>query len=182
MERDQALALLKKHVENINLIKHSLAVEACMKALAAHFNENESEWALAGLLHDLDYAYTLNTPAEHTLKTAQLLAEFPSISPSIIHAIQAHNLIVPIESKMDQALYAVDPTSGFLIACALMHPAKKLAAIDLAFITKRMKEKSFAKGANRQQIQTAEQLGISQDFFFTVCLNALNEISSELGL
>ena len=181
MTRAQALDLLQQHLKNRNLVKHCLAVEACMKGFADHFRQDPEPWALAGLLHDLDYEYTVETPAAHTEKTAELLAEC-SLADEIIHAIKAHNLLVEPRSKMDISLLTIDPASGFIIACALMHPERKLQVLDLAFLKKRFKEKSFAKGASREQMEGCARLGLSLDEFLSLCLGAMQKISPELGL
>ena len=181
MTRDQALDLLQQHLKNRNLVKHCLAVEACMKEFAGHFQQDQEPWVLAGLLHDLDYEYTVETPAAHTEKTAELLVEY-SLADEIIHAIKSHNLRVEPRSKMDISLLTIDPASGFIIACALMHPEKKLKSLDLSFLKKRFKEKSFAKGASREQMETCVKLGLTLDEFLQLCLQAMQKISPDLGL
>ena len=181
MERDKAFSLLNEHLKNTNLIKHSLAVEACMRSMAQRFGEDENEWGIAGLLHDLDYEYTSEDSEMHGIKTAEILKNF-DISSEIIHAIKAHNHRVETISKMDIALYAIDPTTGFITAVALMHPSKSLEAANLKRMKKRLKEKSFAKGASRDQISTCEKLGISQDDFLIICRDAMQNIHEVLGL
>ena len=181
MNRDEAWTLLGQHLKNRNLLKHSLAVEACMRRLAGRFGEDPEIWGTAGLLHDLDYEYTVNDPESHTLKTAEILDPI-GIDSDVLHAIQAHNLRVEPSSKMDIALYSVDPATGFVTACALMHPGKKLQGIDLAFLKKRFKEKSFAKGASREQMGECMKLGVTLDEFLEWTLAAMRGIDSELGL
>ena len=181
MNREQALELVEQHLKNRNLVKHCLAVEACMRDFALHFGEDPEPWALAGLLHDLDYEYTLETPAEHTEKTARMLAG-QGVGDEILHAIKAHNLRVEPVSRMDHSLLTIDPASGFIIACALMHPDRKLAGLELPFLKKRFKEKSFAKGASREQMEGCARLGMTLDEFLQLCLGAMQKISSELGL
>jgi putative nucleotidyltransferase with HDIG domain len=181
MNRDEALALINEHLKAENLVKHCLAVEACMKEFAEKFNEDAEKWGMAGLLHDLDYQYTSNDPDNHTLKTAEMLSEY-NIDEEIIHAIKAHNSKAPLDSKMDMALYTVDPTTGFIIACALMHPSKKLENVNLKRMKKRFKEKAFAKGASREQMNECTKMGVELDDFLLTCLNALQKIAPELGL
>lgn len=181
MDRQQARELLERTIPNKNLQKHMLAAEACMKGLAAHFGEDQDKWALAGLLHDLDYDQTADDFPNHGLVTAQML-EGQGISEDIIHAIKAHPGHVEARSKMDFALYAVDPLTGLIVAAALMHPTKKLANLDVAFIMKRYKEKRFAAGANREQIQTCDRLNLSLEDFVGKCLSAMQGIATELGL
>jgi len=181
MNREQALELVEQHLKNRNLVKHCLAVEACMKDFAVHFGQDPESWALAGLLHDLDYEYTVEKPAEHTEKTAEMLAAY-QLPAEIVHAIKAHNLRVEPSSKMDLSLLTIDPASGFIIACALMHPDRRLQALDLPFLKKRFKEKSFAKGASREQMEGCLRLGLALDEFLLLCLGAMQKISGELGL
>jgi len=181
MTREQALELLQSHLHNKNLVKHCLAVEACMRELAGHFAQDPETWGLAGLLHDLDYEYTVETPEMHTEKTAEMLSG-QGLSDEIIHAIKAHNLRVDPAAPMDLSLLAIDPASGFIIACALMHPDKRLAGLDLPFMKKRFKEKSFAKGASREQMEGCARLGLSLDEFLALCLGAMQKISPQLGL
>jgi hypothetical protein len=181
MTRDQALELLQQHLKNRNLVKHCLAVEACMGEFAVHFGQDPSRWQLAGLLHDLDYEYTVDAPQTHTEKTAAMLAEH-GLDDEIIHAIKAHNLRVEPASRMDLSLLAIDPASGFIIACALMHPDRKLSGLDLPFLKKRFKEKSFAKGASREQMETCLRLGMSLDDFLALCLLAMQKVAPQLGL
>jgi putative nucleotidyltransferase with HDIG domain len=181
MDRDKALELVKEHLEKDNLVKHCLAVEACMRGFAEKFGEDVGKWGLTGLLHDLDYQYTVDDPDNHTLKTAAMLAEY-NLDEDILHAIKAHNAKAPLASKMDISLYTVDPTSGFIIACALMHPSKKLENVNLKRMKKRFKEKSFAKGANREQMQECVNMGVELEDFLVTCLTAMQKIAPQLGL
>lgn len=181
MTREQALELLQQHLHNPNLVKHCLAVEACMRGCAVRLNEDPDAWGLAGLLHDLDYEYTVAAPETHTEKTAEMLAG-SGVADGILHAIRAHNRRVEPVSPMDLALLAIDPASGFVIACALMHPRRQLAGVDLAFMKKRFKEKSFAKGASREQMEGCARLGLALDEFLELCLGSMQGIAAELGL
>lgn len=181
MDRQQARELMEHTIPNKNLQKHMLAAEACMRGLAAHFGEDQEKWALAGLLHDLDYDQTADDFPNHGLVTAKML-EGKGLSEDIIYAIKAHPGHVEARSKIDFALYAVDPLTGLIVAAALMHPSKKLANVDVPFIMKRYKEKRFAAGANREQIQTCDRLGLTLEDFVGRCLAAMQGISEELGL
>jgi len=181
MTREHALELVEQHLKNRNLVKHCLAVEACMREFAAHFGQDPEPWGLAGLLHDLDYETTVDKPAEHAEKTAEMLAGY-ALDGEIIHAIKAHNLRVEPLSPMDHSLLTIDPASGFLIACALMHPDRRLQSLDLPFLKKRFKEKSFAKGASREQMAGCAKLGLELDEFLQLCLVAMQKSAAELGL
>jgi putative nucleotidyltransferase with HDIG domain len=181
MNREKALELVKEHLKKDNLVKHCLAVEACMRDFAGKFGEDVERWGLTGLLHDLDYQYTVDDPDNHTLKTTAMLAEY-NLDEDILHAIKAHNAKAALDSKMDIALYTVDPTSGFIIACALMHPSKKLENVNLKRMKKRFKEKSFAKGANRDQMRECVKMEVELEAFLVTCLTAMQKIAPQLGL
>jgi len=181
INRNEALELVKEHLKAENLINHCLAVEACMREFAEKFGEDVETWGLAGLLHDLDYQYTYETPDRHTLMTEEMIQQY-ELAPEIIHAIKAHNQKAGLDSKMDIALYTVDPASGFIIACALMHPSKKLENINLKRMKKRFKTKTFAQGASREQMQDCEKMGVPLDEFLTTCLAAMQKIAPQLKL
>jgi len=181
MKRDEAIDLLKKHLQNKNLVKHCLSVEACMKAVAARLGQDPEPWGLAGILHDLDYELTEKSPELHTTETVKML-EAMGIAPQVIHAIKAHASKVPCEGAIDWAIYSIDPLTGLIIAATLMHPAKKIRAIDLDFVKRRYKEKSFARGARREEIEESRNLGLDLDEFISLCLSAMQGIDQELGL
>lgn len=183
MTRDEAMVLLKSEVKQKNLIKHCIAVEVVMGRLAEHFSENVEKWALAGLLHDIDYDQTADDPARHSLIGSQLLAE-KGLDEEIVYAVKVHNEVhgLPRKSRMDKALYASDPLTGLIVASALIHPAKKLHAIDTEFVVNRFKEKGFAKGVNREQIASCEEMGLSLQEFISLGLEAMQNAHAELGL
>jgi putative nucleotidyltransferase with HDIG domain len=181
MDRDQALELLREHLKNRNLIKHCLSVEACMRALAARLGHDPEPWALAGILHDLDYEVTEKSPEFHTTETVKILRE-KGIAEPIIHAVQAHAGKVACESPMDWAIYSVDPLTGLIIAATLMHPSKKIKSIDLEFVKRRYKEKSFAKGARREEIEESRHLSLELDEFLSIAITAMQGIDTDLGL
>ncbi len=183
MDREKLFKELKKRVKNKNLIKHMLATEAVMRALAERLGEDVEKWGIVGLLHDIDYEETKDRPEEHSLIGAEIL-ENMGLSEDIIYAVKVHNPIhnLPRNSKLDKALYAVDPLTGLIVACALITPEKKLSKIDTAFVLRRFKEKAFAKGANREQIKTCSELGLSLEEFIDIALRAMQGISGQLGL
>ncbi len=181
MERKEALELVQEHLKNINLVKHSLAVEACMKAVASHLNQDREEWGLAGILHDLDYELTEKSPELHTTETVKILKEL-GVESEVIQAIQAHAGQVPCQSNMDWAIFSIDPLTGLIVAAALMHPSKKLKEVDLGFLKRRYKEKSFARGARREDIEQCRNINLELDEFLSICLKAMQEIDKDLGL
>ncbi|MBI4834962.1 MAG: HDIG domain-containing protein [Planctomycetes bacterium] len=181
MTRDEARKLMESKITNINLRKHILAVEAVMKFLARELKADEEEWGMAGLLHDLDYEETKNSPERHGLVTAEWLTG-KGINDAIINAIKAHAEKKPRETPMEKAIYCADPITGFLVACALIKPEKKLSAVDADFAKNRMKEKRFAAGANRNAIMASSELGMELDKFINISLDAMKSINAELGL
>jgi len=181
MTRDEALQLVKEKVSNKNLRKHMLATEAVMRKLAKRFEEDEEIWGLTGLLHDLDYDQTADDFPKHGILTAEMLEE-TDLPEEAIYAIKSHPGHFPRKSRLDQALYAVDPTTGLIVAAALMHPSKKLENVDLDFVQRRFKEKRFAAGADRDQIRSCQDFGLSLEDFISLSLEAMQEISEPLGL
>ncbi len=181
MEREEALKLLQEHLKNKNLFKHSLAVEVCMRRLASHLDQDVEKWGLAGILHDLDYEITEKSPELHTTETVKILKEL-DIDDSVIQAIQAHAAQVPSSSEMDWAIFSIDPLTGLIIAATLMHPSKKLKEVDAGFVRRRYKEKSFAKGARREDIEQCRNIGLELDEFISICLEAMQSIDKDLGL
>lgn len=181
LSREEAFELVKKNIKSKNLVKHCLAVEVVMKALARKLGEDEELWGLAGLLHDLDYDYTKDDPESHGFKTVELLKDY-DLPKSVLDAILAHCEKKEIETRMEKAIYAADPVTGFVVAAALITPEKSLSVIDTDFLVRRFKEKLFAKGASREQMKSCEQLGLSLEEFLTLSLDAMKTISNELGL
>jgi len=181
ISRDEAMSLVESHMKKRNLIKHVLAVEAIMRAMAREFDEDEETWGVAGLLHDLDYESTEDKPEKHAYLTVDLL-EGEDVSEEVKHAILAHAGHVERESKMDKAIYCADPVTGLIVASALMHPTKSLAGMDVSFVGRRFKEKRFAAGADRDAISSCTELGMELHDFLELSLNAMRDISRRLGL
>lgn len=183
MERDQALELLKSHLTNKNLVKHCIATESSMELFAKHLGEDEKRWALAGLLHDLDYDYTKDNFSQHGRMSGEILRKEGFTDTEILDAIVMHSGNVPATSKMGKALYAVDPATGLVTAGVFMHPDKNINKMEIDFLMKRFKEKRFAAGANREQIMTAtENFGIPLEQFLEIVLNGMRQRASEIGL
>ncbi len=183
MTREEALDSIRDNVENENLIKHMLATEAIMEALAGRFGEDKNKWGLAGLLHDIDVELTEGDMSSHGRLGADLVREM-GVSEDITHAILAHNemLGVPRETNMDKALFCADPLTGLITAAALVRPDKKLSSVEPKSVRKRFKEKSFAAGASRENIATCSEIGIELDDFIELGLKAMQGIAPELGL
>lgn len=189
MNRDEALKLVKEKIKNENLVKHCLAVEACMRALARHFGPstelgvNEEKWGLAGLLHDIDYEETKDNPEKHSLIGAEMLEKM-GLDKEIVEAVKTHNEmhnIVP-ETKMAKALFSVDPLTGLIVASVLVLLEKKIANLTIENVLNRFKEKAFARGVNREIINKCLDIGLDLKEFVEICLKAMQGISGELGL
>lgn len=185
MTREEALVFVQDWIKNPNLVKHHLAAEAVMKALARHLGGDEKKWGLVGLLHDADYEQTKDKPERHALMLAEEL-ERMGVDKEIIYAIKAHNkdhTKIEPKSKMDWALYCSDELTGFIVAVALVMPDKKLDSVKVDSVLKKMKDKAFAAAVDREQIRLCEEkLGIPLRQFVEIALGAMQNISGELGL
>lgn len=184
MKREQALSLLKENLKNQNLIKHSLAAEAAMRDLAKYLEEDEDKWAICGLLHDIDYEETETNPAEHSKLGAKMLEDL-GVDGEICEAVLTHNEAHGISPKtlMAKSLYCVDPLTGLIVAATLVLPSKRINDLKTENILNRFKEKSFARGANREIIKKCEEyLDLSLDKFIEIVLKSMQRISNELGL
>ncbi len=183
MNREEALDSVKANVDNENLIKHMLATEAIMRALARRLGEDEEEWAVTGLLHDIDVELTEEDMSTHSKLGADLARELGA-SEAVAHAILCHNEAhgIPRETKLDKALFCADPLTGLITAGALVRPDKKLAGLEAKSVRKRFKEKSFAAGADREQIALCSELGLELDEFIEMGLEAMKGVAGSLGL
>ena len=183
MNRNEALGLVKTHIHRDNLLKHILAVEAILRATAQTLDENVERWGLLGLLHDLDFDETYDKPELHALRSVEMLEG--KVDDEILRGIRAHSYEhtgAKPESRMEKALIAADAVSGLVIACALVMPSKKLVDVKPQTVIRRLKEKDFARGCNREHILFCEQIGLPWPKFAELSLGALQPISSELGL
>ena len=183
MTREEALNSIKANVENKNLIKHMLATEAIMRVLAKHLGEDEEEWGLTGLLHDIDMELTEGNMNTHSKLGADLAREL-GVNEVVVHAILCHNEAhgVPRETNLDKALFCVDPLTGLITTAALVRPDKKLAGLEAKSVIKKFKQKGFAAGVNRQQIALCSEIGIEFDQFIELGLAAMKAIAADLGL
>jgi putative nucleotidyltransferase with HDIG domain len=179
--REEALELVNTHLGKKNLVKHVLAVEAIMKALAVRYGGDPDVWGMAGLLHDLDYERTFEDPESHGSVTIDLLTGV-DLPDEVRRAILAHCGKSARDTDMDRAIYAADPVTGLIVASALMHPSKSLAAMDAEFVGKRFREKRFAAGANREAIASCSELGLDLHEFLEISIDAMRSISTELEL
>ncbi len=183
MDREEALESIQDNVENANLVKHMLATEAVMRALAARLGEDEDEWGLAGLLHDIDVELTEGDAATHSRLGADLVREMGA-SEEVARAVLCHNEAhgVAPESLMDKALFCADPLTGLVTASALVLPEKKLADLKATSVGKRFKQRTFAAGASREQIALCSDLDIDLEEFIEIGVEAMKGVAPSLGL
>jgi putative nucleotidyltransferase with HDIG domain len=188
MTRAEALVLMEEHTQSPGLRQHMLAVEAAMRAYASKYGEDPESWGLAGLVHDFDYERYPNdahSPTEeHPSWGVQRLRERGMPEP-LCRAILGHASYtgVPRDTPMAKALFAVDELCGFLVACALVRPSRSLADLEVASVKKKLKDKAFARGVNRDEVrQGAEELGVPLDEHIAFVLQALRPVEGALGL
>ncbi|MBS3787128.1 HDIG domain-containing protein [Candidatus Bipolaricaulota bacterium] len=180
MKRAKALNLIEENISEENLIKHMKAVEAGMRELARYFDEDEDDWGIAGLLHDLDYEETKEDPDRHSLLAVDRLQN-EDLTEEQLDAIKAHAGQKTPETKMEKSIYAIDPLTGLIVAGALVHP-EGLNEMDPEFIRNRYDESSFAKSVDREAIASCEDLGFELEEFFGLVLDGMQNIQGELGL
>ena len=183
IEREAAWRLLCEYTQTENLRRHALAVEACVRAYARKFGEDEEFWGVTALLHDFDYE-KYPTPEEHPFVGSKILEErgYPE---ELRRAILSHADYsgVPRESRLEKALYACDELAGFLTATALVKPNKSLAEVEAPSVRKKMKDKAFARAVRREDIVAgAEGLGVPLDEHIAFVVQAMQGIAPELGL
>ena len=183
MERKHAMLAIEANVENGNTIKHMLATEAIMRALAKRLGENEDEWGLTGLLHDVDVELTEDDPNSHSTLGADMARDMGA-GDAVARAILCHNEMhgVPCETLMEKALYCCDPLTGLITASVMIRPDKKIEGLTLDSLQKRYKEKRFAAGASREQIELCSEIGLELDEFLTIGLEAMRGVADKLGL
>jgi len=186
--RDQALALLHEYTQSDSLRKHMLAVEAAMRAYAAKFGEDAERWGLAGLIHDFDYERYPNaehSPTEgHPAHGVRLLREH-GWPEDILQAILGHGTYTGVarKTRMAKALFAVDELTGLVTATALVRPSKSIHEVDARSAKKKMKDKGFARGINRDDVLLgAQELGVDLDEHIQFVVDAMRGSADALGL
>jgi len=187
-DRASALALMHEYTASESLRKHMLSVEGAMRAYARKFGEDEERWGLAGLLHDFDYERFPNeahsATEEHPAAGVAILRErgYPD---DILQAIlgHAHYTHTPRESKMAKTLFAVDELTGLITATALVRPSKSVHEVDARSVRKKMKDKAFARGVNRDDvINGAAELGVDLDEHITFVIESMQARAGDIGL
>jgi len=180
---DDALALLRAHNHNENLVKHGIAVGAAVRAYARRYGEDENKWRITGLLHDVDYEEH-PTIEEHGKVGAQWLREL-GYPDDVVHAVEAHNdyFGIPRDDQLSKVVFACDELAGLITAAALVRPDKSLAGLEAGSVRKKMKDKAFARGVNRNDIiKGTEQLGVDLSEHIAFVIGGMREEAEALGL
>jgi putative nucleotidyltransferase with HDIG domain len=183
MTREDAFELLCEYTKSNSLQKHGLAVETAMRAYAQKFSQDEELWGMTGLLHDFDYEKYPTMP-DHPLKGNEILRE-KGYPEEMLTAILGHASYtnVPRESLLAKALYACDELSGFITACTLVRPTKKITELEVSSVRKKMKDKGFARAVDREAIvEGATELGIPLDEHIQFVIDAMKKNAETLGL
>jgi putative nucleotidyltransferase with HDIG domain len=186
--REDAWKLVCEYTESESLRKHMLAVETCVRAYARKNGADEETWGIAALLHDFDYERWPNNEhapdQEHPAEGAKILRE-RGYSEEIIRAIITHADYcgVPRQSPLEHTLFACDELAGFLTACVYVRPSKSILDLETSSVTKKLKDKAFAKGVNRDDVRNgATELGIPLEEHIAFCIAAMRENAEALGL
>jgi putative nucleotidyltransferase with HDIG domain len=183
ISREIAVKLLNDNIQNTNMIRHCLASEAVLRAVAQKLGKDPEEWGLAGLLHDVDVEITQADPHRHGPYAAGMLDGL--LSTEAVEAVVMHNERATGKERttvFQHALAAGETITGLIMATAMVYPDKKLASVKPKSITKRMKEKAFAASVKRKNILECELIGIPIQDFAELALIAMQEISEELGM
>ena len=183
MERSQAMAIVDEYITNINLKRHMLAVEAALQDYALRFDEDPTLWGVVGLLHDFDWEIHPDLD-RHPQEGVPILREY-HVPEEIIQAIQSHadHTGVPRQSPMEKALFACDEVTGLITAVALVRPSRSLYDLKASSVKKKWKDRSFAAGANREEIaRGAEEFGVELWTHVDNVIQAMRTIAPELGL
>ncbi len=183
MTHDETLALVREFVKNENLVRHMLAVEACMRFYAEKFGEDVEAWGLLGLIHDFDWEIH-PTLEQHPMAGAPILRE-RGVPEDIIQDILSHadRTGVPRDTPRRKALYACDEITGFVTAVALVRPSRSLLDLEVSSIKKKWKDKAFAAGAERDNIEKATtDFGVEIWAHVSNVITAMRRIAPELSL
>jgi len=177
-----AMSLVNEYTKNDRLVKHMLAVEAVMRSFAKRFGEDIEQWGICGLLHDFDYE---KMGVEHPSPWGLDLLRAKGVNEDIIQAIRGHALRDDPSSRptlMAKTLFAVDELTGLIFAVALLRP-NQISDLGVKSVKKRFKDKSFARGVNRDDIiKGADEVGITLEDLIKISIDAMRDIKDDLGL
>jgi putative nucleotidyltransferase with HDIG domain len=180
MQLDEARALVRAKVHKEITERHLISVEGVMRRLAQRFDEDEHTWALTGLFHDLDQDDTGDDGANHAKLAAGWLRE-AGVDEVIVNGVLAHAWPEHRTDRMSNAIVAADAVAGLLVASALVRP-EKATGMKVSSIKKKLKERSFAPGVNRDEIHACSELGLELDEFLQLGIEGLQLVASDIDL
>ena len=184
--REQAIELLRQHNREESHIHHAQAVEAAMRHFAELYHEDPDLWGIVGILHDIDWEETTQTPEKHCHIAPEILRE-AGVDENIIRAVQSHGYgictdIEPV-TQLEKTLFTIDELTGLIITAGLVRPSKSLADLELKSVKKKWKDKAFARGVNREIIkQGAERMNMPLDDVINETLIALRPVEKLIGM
>jgi putative nucleotidyltransferase with HDIG domain len=181
MDRESALALVREKAEKETTVRHLISVEGVMRALGRHFGEDQDAWAQTGLFHDLDQDQTHDDAERHAYQAAEWLRE-AGVDEKVVNGVLAHAHEQYRTDRMSQAVVHADAVAGLLVASALVRP-EKAVGMKVSSVKKKLKEKAFAPGVNREEIaQAEEKLEMPMDDFLRVSIEGLQSVAAEIEL
>jgi putative nucleotidyltransferase with HDIG domain len=181
MDREQALALVRERAQKEITVRHLISVEGVMRRLARHLGEDERTWGMVGLFHDLDQDETHDDPEQHAFRAAEWLRQ-AGVDERIVTGVLAHARPEYRTDRLTRAIVHADALAGLLVAAALVRP-QRTAGMKVTSVKKKLKEKAFAPGVNREEIlQVEEHLGVPLDEFLAVGIEGLQEVAADIEL
>lgn len=186
--RADALSLMHEYTASDSLRKHMLSVEAAMRAYAERWGEDVERWGLTGLIHDFDYERFPNdahSPTEEHPAEGVRILRSKGWPEDILEAILGHATYsgVPRQTQMAKTLFAVDELTGLITATALVRPSKSVHEVEAKSVRKKMKDKAFARGVNRDDVLLGvSELGVDLDEHIAFVISAMQRVSASIGL
>ncbi|MGZ4142832.1 MAG: HDIG domain-containing metalloprotein [Actinomycetota bacterium] len=180
MEREQAIALVREKTDKDITVRHLVSVEGVMRRLAQHFGEDEDRWGLTGLFHDLDQDATAGDAARHAYLAAEWLRE-ARVDEAVVNGVLAHAHAEYQTDLMSRSIVQADAVAGLLVAAALPRP-EKAVGMKVSSVKKKLKERSFAPGVNRDEIHACTEIGLDLDQFIQLGIEGLQLVAPEIGL
>jgi uncharacterized protein len=182
MDRSAAVSLVRKYAQKDTTVRHLISVEGVMRALAGHFGENKDRWGMTGLFHDLDQDLTHDNIERHGYQSVEWLRAEGFDDEQVLNAVLAHAWDEYQTDLMSKSIVHADGVAGLLVACALVRPTKA-EGMKVSSVKKKLKEKSFAPGVERDKISGVEDaIGIPMDEFIGVSISGLQIVAPEIGL
>jgi uncharacterized protein len=182
VDQEKARQLVRKYADKDITVRHLISVEGVMRSLARHFGEDAERWGFAGLFHDLDQDQTHDEPERHGYQSVEWLRAEGFADEQVLNTVLAHAHSQYQTDLMSKAIVPADGVSGLLVACALVRPTKT-DGMKVSSVKKKLKEKSFAPGVERDKIRNVEELiGVPMDEFIEVSITGLQEVAPDIDL